>query len=241
VNRQTNAARSRRRVGNGVARMADQAAGFATDSVAAEDREALGFASFGPYFISSTMRHGFGSRRERQLLITFWRQPKASASLLTPPSFCSARSKMSITAEYHLSGHDVNTTVTHDCDSLENMAETIAERLKRLRKTAGLTQAQLADAVGVTQSAIGNIETGLRDYGASVVGIAKVLGTTPAYLMLEAESAHQASDNVPPDYAPAVQTTQRRRIRHRPPDRPIVPLTTRRQSSRPRAVFFRLD
>jgi transcriptional regulator with XRE-family HTH domain len=83
------------------------------------------------------------------------------------------------------------------------MAETIAERLKRLRKTAGLTQAQLADAVGVTQSAIGNIETGLRDYGASVVGIAKVLGTTPAYLMLEAESAHQASDNVPPDYAQA--------------------------------------
>ena len=59
------------------------------------------------------------------------------------------------------------------------MAETIAERLKRLRKTAGLTQAQLADAVGVTQSAIGNIETGLRDYGASVVGIAKVLGAAP--------------------------------------------------------------
>ena len=64
------------------------------------------------------------------------------------------------------------------------MTETIGTRLKRVRKAAKITQAELAARVGLTQSGIGNIEAGTRGYGAKVVEIAKVLGTTPGYLQL---------------------------------------------------------
>ncbi len=60
--------------------------------------------------------------------------------------------------------------------------ESIPERLKRLRTTAGLSQAALAQKVGVSQGTIGNLESGLRGYGESVVDIAAALGVTPAYL-----------------------------------------------------------
>lgn len=62
------------------------------------------------------------------------------------------------------------------------MEETLGERLKRLRKAAGLTQSKLAAKVGLTQSAIGNIEAGTRGYGASVVLIAQALKTQPQIL-----------------------------------------------------------
>lgn len=62
------------------------------------------------------------------------------------------------------------------------MNDDIGARLRRLRTEAGLTQAELAAKVGVRQSAIGNIETGLRGYGASIVQIAAALKTTPIYL-----------------------------------------------------------
>lgn len=65
--------------------------------------------------------------------------------------------------------------------SVEN-EETIGARLRRLRKNAGLTQAQLAALSGVGQSAIGNIEAGTRGYGASVIFIAKALKTQPEIL-----------------------------------------------------------
>lgn len=61
--------------------------------------------------------------------------------------------------------------------------ETIAARLKRLRKAIGLTQAELATKAGISQSAIGNIESGAREYGQSVVNIAKILGESPDYLL----------------------------------------------------------
>lgn len=64
--------------------------------------------------------------------------------------------------------------------------ETIAERLKRLRTAAGMSQAKLAQVAGVSQGAIGNIESGIRGYGESIVSIASVLGVTPQYLRLEA-------------------------------------------------------
>lgn len=72
------------------------------------------------------------------------------------------------------------------------MTETIGIRLKRLRKAQGITQAELASRVGLTQSGIGNIEAGTRGYGAKVVALAKVLGTTPAYLQITTDDANVA-------------------------------------------------
>lgn len=61
--------------------------------------------------------------------------------------------------------------------------ETIGKRLARLRQEAGLSQAELAKRAGLSgQGSIGNIERDSRGYGASVVVIASILGTTPEYL-----------------------------------------------------------
>lgn len=68
-----------------------------------------------------------------------------------------------------------------DMDSTES----IGARLRRLRKLAHLTQTALAVRVGLTQGAVGNIETGERGYGGSVVGFARALHTSPEYLLLE--------------------------------------------------------
>lgn len=46
-----------------------------------------------------------------------------------------------------------NTKVLHLRDLLKNMEETIGDRLRRLRKSAKLTQAELASKVGLGQSA----------------------------------------------------------------------------------------
>lgn len=61
--------------------------------------------------------------------------------------------------------------------------ETIGQRLKRLREAKGLSQGALAKNAGLkSQGAIGNIESGTRGYGESIVDIARVLSTTPDYL-----------------------------------------------------------
>lgn len=68
------------------------------------------------------------------------------------------------------------------------LEESLGERLRRLRKLANLTQLELAAKTGLGQSAIGNIESGTRGYGASIVDIAKALGTTPEYLAMTTPS-----------------------------------------------------
>lgn len=87
--------------------------------------------------------------------------------------------------------------------------ETQAQRLTRLRKAKGLTQAQLAALAGFRgQGAIGNIERGTRGYGASIVDVARVLGTNPNYLRMESDDPSPTAapidltDN--PDY-PAIR------------------------------------
>lgn len=77
------------------------------------------------------------------------------------------------------------------------MEETIGDRLRRLRKSAKLTQAELASKVGLGQSAIGNIEAGMRGYGVSVVDIAKELGTTPEHLLLSDQTSTTHMQNQP--------------------------------------------
>ena len=65
------------------------------------------------------------------------------------------------------------------------MEEGMAQRIKKLRQERGLTLEQVADVVGVGKSTVRKWETGMianmrRD---KIADLAKVLGTTPAYLM----------------------------------------------------------
>ncbi|MBP1316319.1 helix-turn-helix domain-containing protein [Herbaspirillum sp. 1130] len=69
--------------------------------------------------------------------------------------------------------------------------ETLGARLRATRKAKQLTQAQLAQRAGLTQGTIGNIESGIRGYGESLLDIAKALGVTPAYLRMETEVPHE--------------------------------------------------
>ena len=59
------------------------------------------------------------------------------------------------------------------------------ERIKQLRKEAGLTQKRLADFVGVSTAAVSCWETGARDVpaGNNLVRLAEVLGLDPAEVM----------------------------------------------------------
>lgn len=64
--------------------------------------------------------------------------------------------------------------------------ETIGKRLARIRKEKGMSQATLARLAGLSgQGAIGNIERDTRGYGASIIDIARALGTTPEHLRME--------------------------------------------------------
>lgn len=52
----------------------------------------------------------------------------------------------------------------------------IGKNIKQLRKARGLTQKELADKLGVTQSAVGNWEAGIRNPRASdLLNIAEAL------------------------------------------------------------------
>ena len=58
------------------------------------------------------------------------------------------------------------------------------ENLKTARKKAGLTQQQVADAIGVVQSAYKNYEQGNREpKGGVMVKLADLLGVTTDYLL----------------------------------------------------------
>lgn len=65
------------------------------------------------------------------------------------------------------------------------MSESMAQRIKELRKEKGLTLEQVADIVGVGKSTVRKWETGMianmkRD---KIASLARALGTTPEYLM----------------------------------------------------------
>lgn len=88
---------------------------------------------------------------------------------------------------YHSGVRNVNTKVDHPGVAMPGMSETPKDRLKRLRKAAGMTQQVLADRAGVKQSTIGNVESGIRGYGSSVVEIARVLGVSPDFLLCKTD------------------------------------------------------
>jgi phage repressor protein C with HTH and peptisase S24 domain len=59
---------------------------------------------------------------------------------------------------------------------------TLAERLAWAREQRGLTQEALAKLAGVSQSTIGNLESGLRSNPRRIINIADALGVDPAWL-----------------------------------------------------------
>lgn len=64
------------------------------------------------------------------------------------------------------------------------MTTTLGERLKESRKKAGLTQAQLAEAVGIKQSSYQALESGKNSKSAFITQIANQLGVDPNWLLL---------------------------------------------------------
>ena len=58
------------------------------------------------------------------------------------------------------------------------------EKLKQLRKEKGLSQKNVADAIGVTLSAYSNYEQGIREPSYSIlINICKFFGVTSDYLL----------------------------------------------------------
>lgn len=81
----------------------------------------------------------------------------------------------------------------------------LGDTLRAARKARELTQAQLATKAGVAQGTIGNIESGLRGYGESLVNIARALGVSPEHLRCEPErpgSARVAGPQLAPHEEP---------------------------------------
>lgn len=77
----------------------------------------------------------------------------------------------------------------------------LAERIKRARKNAGKSQAQLAEACGWSQSRVGNYEAGTREPSfADIELMAKALGVEKSELLLDTQNEStvpgQADDQV---------------------------------------------
>ena len=70
----------------------------------------------------------------------------------------------------------------------------IAERLKAAREEANLTQEQLADAAGVSQGTIANIESGIRKNPRELLAIAKAAHVNPEWLKTGKGPKHNDSN-----------------------------------------------
>lgn len=80
-------------------------------------------------------------------------------------------------------------------DEITRMNEPLSQRIKRLRKASGLSQAQLAEACGwKSQSRVGNYEAGTREPTlADISAMATALDVDQAELLLDA-TAHSKAD-----------------------------------------------
>lgn len=73
------------------------------------------------------------------------------------------------------------------------MKESLAQRLKRLRKTSGMSQAALAEACGWSQSRVGNYEAGTREPSlADIAAMAAALKVNQSELLLDVPAAPPA-------------------------------------------------
>jgi transcriptional regulator with XRE-family HTH domain len=75
--------------------------------------------------------------------------------------------------------------------------ETIGERLARLRRERGITQAELAEKLGIVQPVVSDYERGeLRLHGQLIVELSRILGVTADELLgLEATKTNGAVSN----------------------------------------------
>lgn len=90
-----------------------------------------------------------------------------------------------------------NTNVIQGAGLITNV-KTIGERIKWARSTRGLTQAALAKKAGVSQSSIGNAESGTRDRPRELLSIARALEASPTWLETgKGEWQDEASNVVP--------------------------------------------
>lgn len=90
--------------------------------------------------------------------------------------------------EYSLSCIVVNPlgclTVNNQRNNFAGM--TLAERMKKAREHAGLTQKELQDKSGVPQQMISKIERGYQETSAYIVQLAVACGVRPEWLAMEA-------------------------------------------------------
>ena len=130
--------------------------------------------------------------RSRQFETTDIATPRNLASLATPPTISTASSSAScrsstgnifMQSQYHYSNYIVNAKEIHLSGLIPPMkTNVLGARLRAARKAKNLTQAQLAAKANITQGTVGNIDSGARGYGESLVDIARVLSVTPAFL-----------------------------------------------------------
>jgi len=66
----------------------------------------------------------------------------------------------------------------------EKVVDTLAERLKAAREKLGMSQAQLADQVGLSQQSVAKIENGDTLQPRKIKEIAKILEVSQKWLML---------------------------------------------------------
>lgn len=65
---------------------------------------------------------------------------------------------------------------------MQTTASTCGDRIKVSRQQLGLTQAELAKSCGLAQSAIGNLESGIRKSPKHILIIAKALNVDAMWL-----------------------------------------------------------
>jgi transcriptional regulator with XRE-family HTH domain len=78
----------------------------------------------------------------------------------------------------------------------ENIQEmkAIGERIKNLRKGLGMNQTELANAVGVKQSSISDIERGGGIEASTLMSLARALLKSPQFIMTGEEAAFELSE-----------------------------------------------
>lgn len=68
------------------------------------------------------------------------------------------------------------------------MTQTIGDRIKAVRLKMDITQTELAKRSGVSQAAIGNYESNVRQPPPQIVSLAEALGVEPVWLAFGRES-----------------------------------------------------
>ncbi|WP_338858409.1 helix-turn-helix transcriptional regulator [Serratia marcescens] len=78
-------------------------------------------------------------------------------------------------------------------------SSTFAERLKKAMESAGYTQVELANRIGVTQGAIQKLVSGKAKSTRNIIGIAEALGVSPHWLSSgDGEMRHDERSSIPP-------------------------------------------